>query len=60
MVTHKATKPQVSAVDDSGVKYVGKELADHLIGVLEEFYEVQKDWEGNKYCGKTLDWDYNW
>ena len=41
-----------------GVNYVGKEHADHLIGVLEGFYVVDKDWEGKKYCGIILDWDY--
>ena len=41
-----------------GVNYVGKEHADHLIGVLIEFYVVDKDWEGKKYCGIILDWDY--
>jgi len=46
-------------VDDFGVKYVGKEHANHLIRVLEEFYEVEKDWKGKRYCGITLDWDYD-
>ena len=45
-------------VDDFGVKYVGKEHADHLISVLKEHYTVDEDWEGKKYCGITLDWDY--
>ena len=45
-------------VDDFGVKYVGKEHADHLIKVLKEHYEVAEDWDGEKYCGITLDWDY--
>ena len=33
-------------VDDFGVKYVGKEHANHLIRVLEEIYEIEKDWKG--------------
>ena len=45
-------------VDDFGVKYVGKEHADHLVKILEEFYVVEKDWEGKKYCGITMDFDY--
>ena len=45
-------------VDDFGVKYVGKEHADHLIKILSEFYDVADDWHGTKYCGITLDWDY--
>ena len=46
-------------VDDFGMKYIKKEHADHLIWVLEEFYEVEKDWKGKKYCPITLNWDYN-
>ena len=45
-------------VDDFGVKYVGKEHADHLIKILEENYVVDKDWEGKKYCGISLDFNY--
>ena len=40
------------------MKYVGKENADHLINVLKEHYEVAEDWDGTKYCGINLDWDY--
>ena len=35
-------------VDDFGVNYVGKEHADHLVGLLKENYEISKDW-GGKY-----------
>jgi len=45
-------------VDDFGVKYVDKMHADHLMAALEENYEVSKDWEGQLYCGITLQWDY--
>ena len=45
-------------VDDFGVKYEGKEHADHLMSVLKEHYTVTEDWEGSKYIGITLDWDY--
>ena len=45
-------------VDDFGVKYVGKDNAKHLIKVLEEHYDLSKDWHGTKYCGLSLDWDY--
>ena len=30
-------------VDDFGVKYVGKEHADHLVQVLKEKYEISED-----------------
>ena len=45
-------------VDDFGVKYEGKEHADHLMAVLKEHYTVTEDWGGTKYIGITLDWDY--
>ena len=46
-------------VDDFGVKYVGEEHALHLLSVLREHYEVEVDWEGTKYCGIDLAWDYD-
>ena len=45
-------------VDDFSVKYVGKKHADHLVSVIKENYEVTTDWEGKRYVGLTLDWDY--
>jgi hypothetical protein len=46
-------------VDDFGVKYVGKDSADHLIKVLQKNYEITEDWKGEKYLGIDLDWDYD-
>ena len=45
-------------VDDFGVKYVGDEHVKHLIQVLEEHYEITQDWDGLKYAGISMDWDY--
>ena len=46
-------------VDNFGVKYVGKEHAEHLINCLkEETYKLTEDWTGNLYCGILLRWDY--
>ena len=46
-------------MDDFGVKYVGKEHADHLIACLAKSkYKLTKDWKGNLYCGITLEWNY--
>ena len=46
-------------VDDFGVKYVGKEHADHLIKTLENQYDqIVVDWEGKLYCGIRLEWNY--
>jgi hypothetical protein len=46
-------------VDDFGVKYVGKEHADHLIHCLKtETYKLTEDWAGDLYCGISLRWIY--
>ena len=45
-------------VDNFGVKYIGEDNTNHLIQVLEEHYNISKDWKGTKYCGLSLDWDY--
>ena len=45
-------------VDDFGVKYVGKEHAEHLIDTLQSVYKITIDWTGTKYCGLRLTWDY--
>ena len=47
-------------VDDFGVKYIGKEHADHLIQCLRNHYqEVDIDWDGKRFCGVHLEWDYD-
>ena len=46
-------------VDDFGVKYVGKEHADHLVSAIDEHYDYTTDWEGKRYLGLTFDWDYD-
>jgi hypothetical protein len=45
-------------VDDFGIKYVGKEHADHLLNALQEHYTLDIDWNGELYCGISLKWDY--
>ena len=50
----------ILVVDDFGVKYVGKEHAQHLLGILEAKYPaVATDWTGGLYCGITLKWNYD-
>jgi len=34
-------------VDDFGVKYAGREHAEHLIKTLKKHYEIATDWEGD-------------
>ena len=46
-------------VDDFGIKYVGKEHAFHLMNNLEVYYEITTDWEGTKFAGTDLAWDYH-
>jgi hypothetical protein len=45
-------------VDDFGVKYVGREHAEHLMTCIKKNYSISSDWNGTAYCGLTLDWDY--
>jgi hypothetical protein len=47
-----------SEVDNFGVKYVGREQAEHLIGCIKQNYNISSDWNGSAYCGLTLEWDY--
>ena len=45
-------------VDDFGVKYEGIEHARHLESVIREHYDLTTDWNGGRYLGLTIDWDY--
>ena len=58
---HKTRPIQFTlVVDDFGVKYNGREHAEHLLKVLRQHYEaVTDDWTGGRYLGIFLDWDYN-
>ena len=37
---------------------MGKEHVGHLISVLTLNYEIDTDWDGTRYIGLTLNWDY--
>jgi hypothetical protein len=45
-------------VDDFGVKYVGREHAEHLVTCINKNYNISSDLNGTAYCGLTLDWNY--
>jgi hypothetical protein len=45
-------------VDDFGVKYTGKENAQHLIDTLSTNYKITTDWSGDTYLGLNLQWNY--
>eukprot|EP00957_Ditylum_brightwellii_P074011 5623870-Ditylum_brightwellii.AAC.1 len=32
--------------------------ADHLINSIKEKYRATVDWRGSKYCGISLEWNY--
>jgi len=44
-------------VDDFGIKYVGREHAEHLMSTLKEHYTISQ-WTETTYLGLTLVWDY--
>ena len=45
-------------VDDFGVQYSTRADAEHLSMALQARYPVTEDWEGERYTGITLKWDY--
>ena len=45
-------------VDDFGVKYIGRQHAEHLMSILKQHYDMEEDWKGELYCGITLKWNY--
>ena len=44
--------------DGFGVKYVGREHAEHMLSVLNNEYETSHEWAGEWYIGLTINWDY--
>jgi hypothetical protein len=57
--THYARPLSLSLlVDAFGVKYVGREHAEHPMACIKKNYNISSDWNGRAYCGLTLDWDY--
>ncbi len=57
--SHKTRLIQFSLiVDDFEVKYVGKENAMHLLNTIQKYYKCSCDWDGKRYCGLTIKWDY--
>ena len=47
-------------VNDFGIKYVGGHHAKHLLTTLQEHYMVTTDWEGKKYTGIDIGWNYKY
>jgi hypothetical protein len=45
-------------VDNLGVKYMGKENAQHVLDTVRQYYKCSCKWKGEQYCGLTIKWDY--
>ena len=45
-------------VDNFGIKYTNKDDIDHLFAAIKDGYSLKIDWEGAKYVGIDLDWNY--
>ena len=45
-------------MDDFGIEYFGKQHAQYLQKVMEDHYTLTMDWEGGKFAGVNLDWNY--
>ena len=43
------------AVDNFGIKYVGRQHINHLLNAIKKDYKVSEDWNGKLYCGIQLD-----
>ena len=37
---------------------MGEQHAHHLRKILQEHYEISEDWEGTKFAGIDLEWNY--
>ncbi len=45
-------------VNNFGVKYVGLEHFNYLLGILKKFNGVQYNMAGNKFAGMDIEWNY--
>jgi hypothetical protein len=41
-------------INNFGVKYVGKENAQHLLDTVRQYYKCLCNWKGGGYCGLTI------
>lgn len=44
-------------VDNFGIKYTGRQHAEHLLTTLRLLYPITVNWVGDKYIGYTIKWD---
>jgi hypothetical protein len=45
-------------VDNFGIKYVGRKHAKHLASILSQHYKCLHNWDGQRYPGMNINWDY--
>ena len=45
-------------MDDFGVQYFSNDDAQHLINALSTHYEITINRTGKKFCGLSMDWNY--
>jgi hypothetical protein len=45
-------------VDNFGIKYVNCKHAAHLASILSKHYKCLHDWDGQRYLGMNINWDY--
>ena len=48
----------VLVVDDFSLKYTDREHAERFLAILRQWYPVKTDWNAQRFCGITIDWDY--
>jgi hypothetical protein len=53
-----AQSPSHSVLMTLASKYVGREHVKHLSGILNKHYKCSQDWDGARYLGVNIDWDY--
>ena len=41
------------------LEYVGEKHAQHLLNILKKYHTVSEDWEGKKFAGIDLEWNYD-
>jgi hypothetical protein len=60
MLKHK-TRSTIGAivVDDIGLKVRSNDDVLHLVNAIEKVWKVKINWQGNRYVGMDLKWDYN-
>jgi len=60
MIKHKE-RSTIGAivVDDIGLKVRSKDDVIHLVNAIEKVWKVKINWQGDKYVGMDLKWDYN-